>query len=216
MFLFPQPTGSLSGSSFFAGYTMYYNFLSPDSGSAGIDTIGLECTINGNRISGQYTVSARWYDTVTYDTTHIIIDTFYDTTVIVQNATLWQDGQWHDNFTQNDSLFNDLAIYPIVVAGFPNGVKGVSKNTLTFYGNYPNPATENTELIHFSLNSAQNIDLLVYTLTGTEVDHISLGDAPAGDQLLKLDVSHYAAGQYIYLLRTGSGDGFGGKIVVAR
>lgn len=198
-FLFATPFHKLSVS-FFAGLTINYNFF----GLQG-DTVALQCTKNGERTSPVY-----WIDTVISSA-----DTTYDTTVNVQNATMWADNNWHDNYTQNDSLLNNLAIYPIVISGNPTGIKGITRSGLTFYGNYPNPASMGTN-IRFSLAVAESVSLIVTDMAGHTVQRQQLGALTAGEHVEYLDTRNLASGTYLYLLRTASGAGFGGKLDVAQ
>ena len=198
-FLFATPFQNLSVS-FFAGVVIYYNFFSLNG-----DTIAVQCTKNGERTSPVYWV----------DTTISGADTTYDTTVNVQNATLWADGNWYDDYTQNDSLLNNLAIYPIVVSGNATGIKGITRNDLTFYGNYPNPASIGTH-IRFSLAVPESVSLVVTDMAGHTVKSEQLGGLPAGEHLEYLDTRSFASGTYFYLVRTATGAGFGGKLDVVK
>ena len=99
-FFFPHSTDTIQGA-FFVGYDMSYSFNSIT------DTFGLYSTKNGARTTPWYQIKTN-IDDFTNDTT-------YDTIIVVQNATMWSDNNWHENFTQNDSIKNNLAIYPIVI-----------------------------------------------------------------------------------------------------
>ena len=198
-FIFPTPSVGLSVP-FFAGYTVNYNFQTLNG-----DTIALQCTKNGVR-SGQM---------LQIDTIYSGTDTLYDTIYITQNATLWSDYQWHDNYTQNDSLLNNLAIYPIVVSKNPTGVQGITKNNLCFYGNYPNPASNSTT-IRYSLAKQDGVTLQVFDNLGHQIAQQSFQALTIGAHTIDLITSTYPAAQYFYILRTNSGEGFAGKIDVLR
>jgi hypothetical protein len=196
---FAGQTYPLSGS-FFVGYNINYNYNSLNG-----DTIGLANSPNGIRLP---TGSAGLYKLV-YNSS--AIDTTLDTVLNVQNATLGSDNVWYDNYTQNDSIKNNLAIYPIVLIGFPTGVNGVTKNNLTFFGNYPNPATDYTN-IRFSLAQNADVSLQIMDMAGRMIQTIKQTNLGTGEHLINLSTAHLAAGEYLYLLRTSGGDGMAGKM----
>ena len=209
LFLFPKPVGPLSAP-FFAGYTIYYNFQNLVSDSSGGDTIGLMSTQNGHRVKPPFTITGVRYDTMAFLDSDFMIDTITDTEINVQNATMWSDGNWHDNYTQNDSLLNDLAIFPVVVSTFPSDVQGITKNDLTVFGCYPNPARDETSL-RFSLMGGGNASVIVMDLTGRILRKSDFLNLPAGDQSLQLDTQGLTPGDYVCLIKVPSGAGFGVK-----
>jgi hypothetical protein len=193
-FMFNNATTPISYE-FFVGYSMSYNF----SALAG-DTIGLASSLNGDRTSPITTLQVFMSD----------IDTVVDTIVNVQNATLWGDGNWHDNYTDNDSLSNDLAIFPIVVTGTPTGVKGITRKNLTFYGCYPNPAVNITN-IKFSLAKPADVTLQITDMTGRIMNTITQSNLATGEHIIPVNTSALTTGDYLYLIRTSGGDGIASK-----
>ena len=198
-FLFATPTVALTVP-FFAGYTINYNFNVLNG-----DTIGLKCTKNGERTLPLYVI----------DTVISGIDTLIDTTVNVQNATLFADNIWYDNYTQNDSLYNDLAIYPIVVSHNPTGIKGIIKNNFTFYGNYPNPATAYTN-IRFALAATESVIIQVIDNVGQVINIINQPNLSKGEHIITLNTNQYPGGDYFYIISTTNSNGFAGKISVVK
>jgi hypothetical protein len=196
---FTAPT-YLPSSSFFVGYNINYNYNTLNG-----DTIGLANSPNGVRLpAGSAGLFSLVYNASTIDTT-------LDTVLNVQNATLGSDNVWYDNYTQNDSIKNNLAIYPIVLIGFPNGVNGVTKNNLTFFGNYPNPAGDYTN-IRFSLAQSADVSLQIMDMAGRMTETIKQTNLSIGEHLISVSTAHLAAGEYLYLLRTSGGDGMAGKM----
>lgn len=187
-------------SSFFAGYSMSYNFTSLDG-----DTIGVGSSFNGARTSVPYTPYL--YVTDLGDTTR-------DTVINVQNATMESDNTWYDNYTQNDSLYNDLAIFPIVKIGGPTSV-GITKKNLTFFGNYPNPATDQTN-IRFSLAAGTDVTIQVMDMTGKTLKIITQNKLAAGEHIIPVDISGFAAGNYLYLVHTADGAGVASELTVLK
>jgi hypothetical protein len=198
-FFFPAPTGYLKDA-FFAGYTINYNFT-----TLGTDTIALKTSLDGARTTADYKL--RYIKSTTGDT----IAT--DTLINVQNATLWSDGRWHDNYTENDSLYNHLAIFPIVLIGGPTGISNVTHQELSLTGAFPNPSNKNTN-IGFSLSAPSAVTITVTDMAGRAIQEINTGHLSAGNHNVSINTAHIPTGSYIYLVRTASGSGLAGKMQV--
>ena len=208
-YLFPVATGTIQNS-FFVGYTMIYSATA----LAG-DTIGLACSANGDRTSSLYSIATyvdSVFDTVT---SAYVADTVYDTTINVQNATQWSDGAWHDNYTDNDSLKNDLAIYPIVVIGGPTGIKGITKNNFTFFGCFPDPAVNSTN-ISFSLLKNADVTIQLADMAGHCIRTMKETGLATGEHIMPVSTSELASGNYLCIIRTSGGDGIATKITVVK
>ena len=201
-FFFPRRTDTVQGS-FYVGYDMNYHFSTLNG-----DTIGLYSTLDGNRSSSPYSIVM---STGLGEST----DTTYDTVINVQNATLWSDNVWHDNFTANDTLFNNLAIFPIVVLGNPTGVGGVVRNGLTFFGNYPNPANDVTN-IRYSLDKQATVTLTLMDMQGRVLQSQSMAGQTAGEHTVQLSTAQLVQGNYLCSLITSNGDAIATRITVAR
>ncbi len=190
-FMFTTPTAYLN-KSFFVGYRINYDFTA----LAG-DTIGVFTTTQYERTSPIFTISGA------------------DTIVNNQNASMYNDGTWHDNATDNFILPYEFYIYAIVNVKNVLSVNGITKNNLTFYGNYPNPAVNSTD-VSLSLATNTGVILQVTDMTGRVINTIKQANLPAGHQTININTSNMPAGEYIYLLRTTEGDGFGGKLTVIK
>ena len=208
-YLFTAVSGPVQ-SSFFVGYTTIYNYS-----TLGGDMIGLASSANGDRTSVKYTV-ATYIDTVVNSAgTADSAITVTDTTINVQNATQWSDGAWHDNYTDNDSLSNDLAIYPIVVIGNPTGVKGITKNNFTLFGCFPNPASTSTN-VRFSLLKNADVTIEVADMSGHCINTIKQTSLATGEHTVPISTSELPAGNYLCIVHTSAGDGIATKITVVR
>jgi len=201
---FSTPTNYLD-SSFYAGYNIYYS-----PGSLNGDTIGLYCTLEGERESPLYSIVGTAYSTIDSDT--LIIN--------VQNATQNAGGNWIDNYFDNiyfDSVgfANDLYIFPIVVFQKVSSVKGVTKNNFTLYGNYPNPAVAATN-IHFSLAAETDVTVQIEDLNGHLVNTIKQNNLCTGEHTIPVETSGMAAGDYLYIIRTSGGDGIASKMSIIK
>jgi hypothetical protein len=200
-YLFATPTPGYY-SSFFLGYSIDYDFLALNG-----DTIGLASSKNGERsLAFSYTTSY-----LHLPDSSAVIDSAFDTIMTVQNAVFGADNHWYDNYTQNDSLLNNLAIYPVVITGYPASVKGVVRNGLTFYGNYPNPAITTTN-IQFSLANTADVTVRIMDMSGRVMNTISKSKLSAGAHTVPIDLSGMPAGDYLYLVTTSAGDGIAGKV----
>lgn len=70
--------------------------------------------------------------------------------------------------------------------------------------NYPNPFNPNTTL-SFTLNTAEEITLKVYSITGSFIRTVANGYHSAGTHSVSFDASQLASGVYVYRLETKSG-----------
>lgn len=198
-FFFPTPTGYLKDA-FFAGYTINYNFT-----TLGADTIALKTSPDGARTTPDYKL--RYNKNTAGDTISV------DTLINVQNATQWSDGRWHDNYTSNDSLYNHLAIFPIVLIGGPTGISHITHQELSLTGAFPNPSNTITN-IGFSLSAPSTVTVTATDMAGRVVENIDAGQLSAGNHNVAINTAHLPAGSYIYLVRTARGSGLAGKIQV--
>ncbi len=186
--------------SFFIGYNINYSFSDLNG-----DTVGLYTSEDGDRNS-----PASYLQVTIND-----VDTTVDTIINVQNATQWSDGAWHDDYTGNDSLFNDLAIYPIVTVWHPTAVKGITRKELTFYGSYPNPANDQTN-IKLSLATQADVTVQLTDMAGRVVNTITQQNVAAGEHTIPLSTVSLPSGEYIGLITTSKGDGIASKIIVRK
>ena len=197
-YFFASGTGNITGS-FFAGYSMNYSFSALNG-----DMIGLTSSANGERLP--VTDFSLAYHVSDFG------DTVLDTVINVQNATMWADNTWHDNYTDNDAIKNNLAIYPIVVLGYPTSVKGITKNNFTFYGNYPNPAVSSTNF-KLSLAAGADVTIQIMDMSGRVISATTQRNLSVGEHVISVNTAGLAAGEYLYLIRTSQGDGIAGKMV---
>ncbi len=199
-FMLAAPSAFRTGN-FFVGYTFNYNFAELNG-----DTVALSTSADGNRSSTDYTLR---YNTSGSDTISI------DTIINVQNATLWSDNIWHDNYTDNDSLYNNLAIFPIVILGDPTGVEGVTHRQLTLFGIYPNPTSASCNL-RFSLASDVSVCIAVTDIAGQIVLPSITTTLSAGMQIVPMNTYTLPSGDYIYTVSTTAGDRIGGKFTIIK
>jgi hypothetical protein len=189
--MFPHASAPVSGS-FFVGYDMPYNFTT----LAG-DTIALYSSKDGQRTSAKYEITV---------TVNDFGDTTRDTLVNVQNATQWADSVWHDNYTDNQKLFHNLAIYPIVAIIAPTGNETISSHELTVSGVYPNPCSQQAK-VTFSLAQVAKVSVFIYNMAGTLVAEQSLNKLSIGTHQHQFDISQQTAGTYMCLIKTDAGAG---------
>lgn len=185
---------------FFVGYKVEYNYAALDG-----DTIALASSEAGTR-----TFPYSFLENI-QDSTGAVIAV--DTVLPIQNATMWSDLRWHDNYTQNDSLFNDLAIFPIVVIGNPASVHGVERGALVLNGVYPNPAT-NEAHIAVTLKTATTVTVQLADMNGHFLSTNVSGYFGNGKHEIAVPTSCLPAGNYLYIVTTGTGDKIAGVLNV--
>jgi len=194
--MFPYPLNSLPDH-FFVGYEMTYNFNTLNG-----DTITLGATPEGNAKG----VGMNYIDSATGNLIYI------PRNAIEIAPNIWQDCYYNYGFRVN------LGIVPIVQFKYAHddlNVKGITKNELTFFGNYPNPATASTN-IKFALKNTAGISVKVIDMQGRVVSMINAGALSVGDHSLPLSTENMPAGNYVYVLSTNAGAAFAGMLSVIR
>jgi len=83
------------------------------------------------------------------------------------------------------------------------------------FGAYPNPFNPSTE-IHYYLQSAQNVRLIIYNLSGQIVRQLVRGRQMPGDQHIKFNASGLPSGVYIYRLFITNQMSKSGKMVLLK
>ncbi|XZF16641.1 T9SS type A sorting domain-containing protein [Chitinophagaceae bacterium MMS25-I14] len=179
---------------FYLGYDMNYTF----SQLAG-DTIALRTTMPGYGLG----VGDAYLNSNN--------DTILGARNAIQDATgQWNDMYWDFGFARNYSII------PIIqFSGNNVSVQGVTKNNLTFFGNYPNPVVNSTT-IKFALKNASDITVTVMDLNGRVIRTVNESKMGAGEHTISLNTADFAAGTYMYLVRTGEGDAMASKMTVIK
>jgi len=186
---FATPTSYLT-SSFFVGYTNNYTW-----GSTGGDTLCLMAT--DFRIPAVYNITGT-------DTT------VNDAVVFTANGS-WFDVGAYTGLSQTSELY----LFPIVDVNVTTAVKGITKNNLTFFGNYPNPASDMTN-IKFSLATGTDVTIKIMDMAGHIINTINETNLAAGMNVVPVNTSALASGNYLYLVRTAAGDGMAGKMTIIK
>jgi hypothetical protein len=87
-----------------------------------------------------------------------------------------------------------------------NNVGIASKNNnIIEFGNYPNPAKNNT-VVTYGLTEASNVELKVFNVAGKEIMVINEGVRSAGNYSLNLNTTSLPSGIYFYTLVTDKGN----------
>jgi hypothetical protein len=190
---FTTPTAYFSDS-FFVGYTPNWTWAQ----SAG-DTISLKSTRDGYRYQAYYTAASNG-----------------DTVRNVKNAVQFANGTWNDEFYQNAAIGHHFCVFPVFIIRIPAGVnQGITKNNLTLFGNYPNPAADKTN-IKFSLKNTADVTITLSDIAGRTIRTMEYKKMNSGTNEVTVNTSDLAAGNYIYLIRTSNGDGMGAQMTVAK
>ncbi len=114
-------------------------------------------------------------------------------------------GQWQLRIAEsgnvNSGILNQWCLHFL----FKDQVIGTGfepyKELLKLYQNFPNPASDQTN-IKFSLPESMNITLSLYDNLGNEVKTIVAGNQQAGDHLIVISVVNLLPGIYFYTLRS--------------
>ncbi|MBS1584146.1 MAG: T9SS type A sorting domain-containing protein [Bacteroidetes bacterium] len=191
LWMFTSPTSFLTDT-FYVGYQINYNFAQLNG-----DTIGVYMNKDGERTAPIYTMQGS------------------DTVVNVKNATMYSDGTWHDNAVDNFGIQSDFFLFAYVVSHHTLSVQGITKNDLTFFGSYPNPATSSTN-VKFALKKDAKVVIDIMDASGRMITSLDKGAITAGEHIVNIETSSFAAGNYIYVLRTNKGDGIASQFTVAR
>ena len=190
--MFTTPTAYLHAS-FFVGCTINYTWAT----LAG-DTIGLYSNKDGERTTPVYTVSAP------------------DTIINNKNASQYSDATWHDNATDNFQIYYNYFLFPIVrVGASPLAVNGVKRNDLTFFGNYPNPATTSTN-IRFSLSNSSDVTIRIMDMNGRTINTVKQDNLSTGEHILPIATADMPAGNYVYVITTASGSGIASTMSIVK
>ncbi len=187
---FATPTTYLTNS-FFVGCELNYNWA-----AMGGDTVCVEAT--DYRASSTFTVASG------------------DTTVNDVAAIYFPGGSSWIDVGYDLQTPSDFYLFPIVISRLPSAsISGVTRKDLTFFGNYPNPAVNSTN-IKFSLAAATDVTIYITDMSGRTINTISQAGLAAGEHTVPVSTENMPAGNYIYLVRTGTGSGIASKLTVAK
>jgi len=190
--MFTTPSAYLNHS-FFVGCTISYSWAT----LAG-DTIGLYSNLDGERVTAVYTVSGA------------------DTIINNKNATQYNDATWNDNATSNFNLYYNYFLFPIVKVGAANlSVNGITTRNFTFFGSYPNPTADVTN-IKFAVANSTDVTITITDMAGRTVNTINQMNLCAGTHIVPVSTSNLPAGEYTYLVRTAAGEGMASKFTVIK
>lgn len=139
-----------------------------------------------------------------------------DTILLLQNLAQGSNGTWSD-FYNEDPLGIQFHLFalPVIKINIASAVNGVTKNDLTVFGTFPNPAVNATTLkVAFAKPTTAQIEL--YDMTGRKVREVYNGALAAGDHNLDINTTDLTAGNYILMVRAGNGEGMGLQMTVAK
>lgn len=105
----------------------------------------------------------------------------------------------------DDASHFDLSDNVFTIEYATSGVGGdVVTGGLRLIGNYPNPFAGQTE-VTWDQSKGGDVEIVVYSVTGTKVGEYAGGYREVGEQRLVIDGRSLSAGQYMYEVRTGHG-----------
>ena len=179
---------------FFVGYEMAYDFHNLNG-----DTICIRATQQGTG-SGH----KNFY----------YIDNTGDTAYHVRNAVELASGTWLDPYWQAHLNVN-YSIVPIVQIRDITGVTNISKNGLSFYGVYPNPAVNNAT-VRFSLEQTDDVLIQVMDMQGRILSVVKQAHLSSGMHEISVTTATINPGNYIYSVSNGSGAAFAAKLTIIK
>ena len=185
---FATPTAFLT-TSFFAGLTMNYTW-----GSTGGDTLGIHIT--------DFQPQSMFKSIVGTDT------------IVNDQSMSYNGGTWYDN-AFDLGVGSDFFMFPIVNTKITTGIKGISNGGFTFFGCYPNPANNETN-IKFSIANSTDVTIIITDAAGHMVNTINQTNLSTGTHIVPVSTSNLPAGEYIYLVRTAAGEGMASKFTVIK
>lgn len=192
-YYFSSPLSNVT-SDFFLGYEYTYTW----GAGLGGDTIALRSSRSGKGIGvGGGITAAPAFDTIYFDKN------------VYREGTTWKDFYWEQGIARN------LSIVPIFRYSASTIGVGVTRGNLTFFGNYPNPAVNSTN-IKFSLVKADDVTVQIVDISGRVINTIKQNGLGAGEHIVPVDLSSIAPGTYTYLVTTGSGDALAAKFSVVK
>jgi hypothetical protein len=144
----------------------------------------------------------------------VLPDTFINAQTAMKDGGVWKDSYMQIGFNK----FN-ISIVPIFQYSgsmvWPSSVAGVNYNNLTFYGHYPNPATNNIN-IRFSVAKSTSVSVLVRDITGKTVMNVPADLFAQGEHTISLETSGLPAGNYVYMVRTAEGDAMAAQMTITK
>ena len=91
----------------------------------------------------------------------------------------------------------------------------MTKNGITFYGNFPNPAVNNTN-IQFSIATATHVTITITDMAGRTINTIQQNNLTAGQHIVPVNTRDLSAGDYLYIIRTANGSGMASKMTISK
>lgn len=179
---------------FFLGYEMSYDFHSLNG-----DTICIRATKQGTGVG---------------HTNFYYINSIGDTIFHVRNAVELASGTWLDPYWQAHLNVN-LSIVPIVQIRDITGVSNISKNGLSFYGMYPNPAVNNVNA-RFSLDETDDVTVQLMDMQGRVLSVVKQQHVSAGTHEISMDISSINNGNYLGIIDTRKGGAFASLLTIMR
>jgi len=180
-------------SGFFLGYTINYSYSALNG-----DKIGLRSTPDGTGYGPGYYQTDGQGDTLYYS----------------QNAVYTTVGTWLDGYLD---LYRDvnLSLLPIYFIDPTTSVKGVTKNNLTMFGCYPDPAINSTN-IQYSLQQPADVTIQIVDAAGRAMTTIQQPAQTTGNHIVNVPTTSWPAGNYVYIARTSTGAAIASQLTVTK
>lgn len=183
----------------YAGFTMAYTW-----GSTGTDTFGIKST-------NRYWLPSSTVESSTKDT---LVTAFQ----LIQYPNIWRSALLN-LFSNGGIASGDISFVPIIKREcgncFPTSVAGITNQNLTFYGSYPNPAVNSTN-IKFGLNESADVTVTILDNTGRTINTITKNGLSKGENTITVETANLPAGNYVYTLLSSNGGQVASQFTVVK
>jgi len=162
------------------------------------DSIGLASTISSSY--QLYVLDTFKRDTVSTSplTINYSVDSLVNSPSLIYNSV---SKIWQNSYLYKGKMV-DFLIAPIFGTIF-TGIESVTNGNLSFYGNYPNPASNKTNF-KFGIKEVADITIRIVDGMGRTVNVVQLPKQSPGTHVYEMDLSSFATGNYIYTVSTAS------------
>ncbi len=183
----------------YAGFTVAYTW-----GSTGTDTFGVRSTDH--------------YFQPTFSVESSTKDTLVNAYNVVQFANVWRSPLLN-LFSSYNIAIGEMSFFPIIQREcgncFPSSVAGFTNQNLTFYGSYPNPAVNSTN-IKFGLNQSADVTVTILDNTGRIINTITKNGLSKGENTIAVETANLPAGNYVYTLQASNGGHVASQFTVVK
>ena len=111
----------------------------------------------------------------------------------------------------------DYFLFAAIDASYSStlGVNGITNKGFTFYGNYPTPAVNSTN-VRFSLAKGSDVTIRITDMSGRIINTINENNLTSGEHTISVSTSNLPAGNYLFAINSSTGGGIASKFTVVK